>query len=374
MGERNKSIRLGMVGGGQGAFIGEVHRIAARLDGRYHLVAGALSSDRERAMASGRDLGLADDRIYTDFNVMAQVEATRADGIQAVAIVTPNHVHFAPAKAFLNAGIHVICDKPITATVKEAQALAAITPKNNAQFLLTHNYVGYPMVRLAREMVSSGKIGKIRIVQVDYLQDWLASDISSKQASWRTDPKRAGIGGAIGDIGTHAYNLMRFVTQLSPRHLSANLTSFVPHRKLDDDAHIQFRFDNCARGQIWASQVACGHENDLSIRVIGETGSLKWAQTDCDTLWYSNLGNPTQKLRRGGPLPDFQAGKNPRVPAGHPEGYLEAFATLYSDFADVLHGAGQNARLPSLADGLEGVHFIATSVESSQASGAWLEF
>jgi len=364
------AIKLGMVGGGQGAFIGAVHRMAARLDGQYELVAGALSSDPTRAIASGQALGL--ERIYTDFTEMAQLEATHPDGIEAVSIVTPNHLHFAPVKAFLEAGIHVICDKPLTASLEEAEMLAGLTPKNGAKFLLTHNYTGYPMVRLARELVQSGHLGNIRLVQVEYLQDWLAADISNKQADWRTDPARAGIGGAIGDIGTHAYNLLRFVTQLKPETLSADLHSFVPGRSLDDNAQMMLRFANGARGMLWASQVARGNENELSIRVYGENGGLEWAQSDCNTLWYCEAGKPKQMLRRGGPLPHGLTMSDPRVPAGHPEGYIEAFATLYADFAEIIRKAPAKNALPNLHDGLEGVQFIAAAVKSSTKNSLWV--
>ena len=268
-----RKIRLGMVGGGTGAFIGYVHRIASRLDGDFELVAGALSSRPEVARDSGRNLGLAEDRIYTSYEEMARVEAARPDGIEAVSIVTPNNVHFGPAKAFLEAGIHVICDKPLTSTLEDARALAAIKPKKGAKFLLTHNYTGYPLVRQARELVKSGALGKIRVVQAEYPQDWLTNPVHNKQADWRTDPKQSGAGGAIGDIGTHAYTLLRFVTGLKTEAVSADLTSFVKGRKLDDNVHIMLRFAGGARGMLWASQVAVGHENGLQLRVYGEKAS-----------------------------------------------------------------------------------------------------
>lgn len=370
MSTNNQPIRLGMVGGGQGAFIGAVHRIASRMDGQYQLVAGALSSNPDRARASGEELGLAPDRIYTDFNEMAEKEANRPDGIEAVAIVTPNHMHFAPVKAFLEAGIHVICDKPLTAILDEAQALAQIKPADNARLLLTHNYTGYPMIRLAREMVAVGAIGKIRLVQVEYLQDWLAEDVSNKQADWRTDPARSGAGGAIGDIGTHAFNLLRFVTDLKVERLSAELDSFVPGRRLDDNAHMMLRFEGGAKGMLWASQVAAGCENDLSIRIYGDKGGLEWSQKDCNSLWFTELGQPRRQLRRGGPTPiDFEWPI--RVPPGHPEGYLEAFANLYQDFAKILRGERGYAAVPGMNDGLEGLNFIQTAIRSSQNDGIW---
>jgi predicted dehydrogenase len=288
-------IRLGMVGGGQGAFIGAVHRIAARLDGEFLLVAGALSSDPERAKASARELGLDPERSYGSFAEMAKAEARRADGIEAVAIVTPNHMHFAPAKAFLEAGIHVICDKPLTATLADARKLAALADKSDALFILTHNYTGYPMVRQAREMVLSGKLGDIRVVQAEYPQDWLTEkveDTGSKQASWRTDPQKSGAGGATGDIGTHAYNLARFVTGLELDSLAADLDAFVQGRRVDDNAHVLLRFRPKgsapgAKGMLWASQVAPGNENGLKLRVYGTKGGLEWVQADPNYLWHT---------------------------------------------------------------------------------------
>ena len=367
-------IRLGMVGGGTGAFIGYVHRIAARLDDDYELVAGALSSRPDVLIESGKSLRLAEDRIYTSYEEMAAKEAARKDGIQAVSIVTPNHMHFGPAKTFLEAGIHVICDKPLTSTLEDARALATIKPKKGAKFLLTHNYTGYPLVRQARELVKSGALGKVRIVQVEYPQDWLTEAVSSKQADWRTDPKRSGAGGAIGDIGTHAYNLARFVTGLKLDALSADLTSFVKGRKLDDNVQILLRFQGGARGMLWASQVAVGHENGLKLRVYGEKGSIEWVQANPNEMWYAEFGKPRQLLTRGGSIAGNVApAMNVRIPGGHPEGYLEAFATLYSQFAEVIRGNGKAYAgiLPSLADGVEGMEFITAAVQSSKNDGKW---
>ena len=371
-----KRIRLGMVGGGTGAFIGYVHRVAARIDGDYDLVAGALSSRPEVAKESGRNLGFAEDRIYTSYEEMARAEAARPDGIEAVAIVTPNHMHYGPAKAFLEAGIHVICDKPITSTIEDARKLAEIKPKNGAKFLLTHNYTGYPLIRQAREMVESGRLGKIRVIQAEYPQDWLAeaTDEDNKQAAWRTDPARSGAGGAIGDIGTHAYNLLRFVTGLKTDSVSADLTSFVPGRKLDDNVHIMLRFEGGAKGMLWASQVAVGCENGLQLRIYGEKGGLEWRQDNPNYMWFTEFGKPKQLLTRGGAISGNAASTmNVRIPSGHPEGYLEAFATLYSQFAAVIRGEGAayEGLLPTLADGVEGMQFIMASVASSQADGKW---
>ena len=372
-------IRLGMVGGGTGAFIGYVHRIAARIDGDYDLVAGALSSNAATALESGKNLGLAEDRIYTSYEEMAAKESARKDGIQAVSIVTPNHVHFGPAKAFLEAGIHVICDKPLTSTIEDARALAAIKPKKGAKFLLTHKYTGYPLIRQARELVASGALGKIRVVQAEYAQDWLtnAADPGNKQASWRTDPKRSGAGGAIGDIGTHAYNLLRFVTGLKTEAVSADLQSFVKGRKVDDNVHILLRFQGGARGMLWASQVAVGKENGLQLRVYGDKAGLEWGQENPNYMWFTEFGKPRQLLTRGGAISAPPAASmNVRIPGGHPEGYLEAFATLYSQFAQVIRGEGKAVAglLPTLADGVEGIEFIMASVKSSQNDGKWTKF
>jgi predicted dehydrogenase len=365
-------IRLGMVGGGIGAFIGYVHRIASRIDDDYELVAGALSSDPDLAQESGRKIGLAEDRIYASFAEMAAKEAAREDGIQAVSIVTPNHLHYAPAKAFLEAGIHVICDKPLTSTLDDARALAKIKPKNGAKFLLTHNYTGYPLVRQARAMVANGDLGRIRVVQVEYPQDWLTRPLSSKQADWRTDPARSGQGGAIGDIGTHAYNLARFVTGLKTAAVSADLSTFVEGRPLDDNVHILLRFEGNARGMLWASQVAVGCENGLQLRVYGEKAGLEWRQDNPNQMWFTEFGRPKQLLTRGGAISGDAPPIQVRLPSGHPEGYLEAFATLYSEFARLVR-SGDTAcpDLPSLADGIEGMEFIAAAVRSSNNQSMW---
>lgn len=373
-----RPIRLGMVGGGTGAFIGYVHRIAARLDGDFQLVAGVLSSRPEVARESGRNLGLAEDRIYESYEEMARAEAARPDGIEAVSIVTPNHMHVAPAKAFLEAGIHVICDKPLSNTIEDARTLAAVKPAKGAKFLLTHNYTGYPLMRQARELVKSGALGTIRVVQAEYPQDWLTepTDEDNKQAAWRTDPARSGMGGAIGDIGTHAYNLARFVTGLRTEAVAADLTAFVPGRRVDDNVHIMLRFEGGARGMLWASQVAVGNENGLQLRVYGDKGGLEWRQDNPNQMWFTEFGKPKQLLTRGGAISGSAASAmNVRIPSGHPEGYLEAFATLYSQFAAVIRGerADYEDLLPTLADGVEGMQFIVASVKSSQADSRWIK-
>jgi len=376
-----EKIRLGMVGGGKDAFIGAVHRIAARIDGDYDLVAGALSSTPDKARESGLALGLASDRCYGSFEEMAEREAARADGIQAVSIVTPNHMHAAPAIAFLKRGIHVICDKPLTATMEQADELAAAVRASKALFLLTHNYTGYPMVRQAREMVAAGDLGRIRVVQVEYPQDWLteASETTgSKQAEWRTDPERSGAGGSIGDIGTHAHNLACFVTGLKVEKLAADLQSFVPGRRVDDNAHILLRFEGGARGSLWCSQVAPGNENALRLRVYGEKGGLDWAQEDPNYLWHTPFGQPTRLLTRGGAGASAAAGAVSRTPGGHPEGYLEGFANIYAGAAQAIRAAANGERaavldlLPGLDAGLAGMRFIAAAVASSQDDAAWV--
>lgn len=380
-GKAEGPIRLGMVGGGQGAFIGAVHRLAARMDGEFQLVAGALSSNPDRAKASAAELGLAPDRSYGSFQEMAKAEAKRADGIEAVAIVTPNNMHYPPAKAFLDAGIHVICDKPLTATLADAKKLAALVEKSGKLFVLTHNYTGYPMVRQAREMVEKGVLGKIRLVQGEYPQDWLTTNIEAsgqKQAAWRTDPKQSGAGGSTGDIGTHTYNLARFVTGLELDSLAADLDSFVPGRQLDDNAHIMLRFKGGAKGMIWASQVAPGNENGLKLRVYGEKGGLEWTQADPNYLWYTPFGEPKRLLTRGGAGAGAAAGRVTRVPPGHPEGYLEGFANIYAEAARAIRAARRKGGklpkdviYPTVLDGVEGVAFVEACVKSSKKNGAW---
>ncbi len=370
-------IRLGMVGGGNDAFIGAVHRIAARLDDRYELVAGALSSTPERARASGAALGLA--RVYDDFAQMAKREARRKDGIEAVAIVTPNHMHYPAAREFLKRGIHVICDKPLTATLADARKLVAAAEKSDALFVLTHNYTGYPMVRQARAMVAAGAIGKIRVVQVEYPQDWLTEAQDNKQADWRGDPARSGAGGATGDIGTHAYNLASFVTGLAAESLAADLQAFVPGRPIDDNAHVLLRFVGGARGMLWCSQVAPGNDNALRIRVYGETGGLEWAQEAPNALWHSPLGEPKRLITRNGAGAGPEANRVSRVPPGHVEGFLEAFANIYSEAADAIeaHREGRApddaVTFPTVQDGLKGVAFIDACVRSSKRNAAWVD-
>lgn len=377
----HRRIRLGMVGGGQGAFIGAVHRIAARIDDQFELVAGALASDSIRAKASAKDLGIADDRAYGSFEEMAKAEAARSDGIEAVSIVTPNHMHSPVAKAFLGAGMHVICDKPLTTTVAEAEELVALVRKTGRVFVVTHNYTGYPMVRQARAMVANGDLGEIRLVQAEYPQDWLTERLETsgqKQAAWRTDPARSGAGGCIGDIGTHAYNLACFVTGLELDELLAQLSTFVEGRLLDDDVQILLRWKGGAKGMLWASQVAVGNENGLTLRVYGSKGGLEWAQENPNHLWFTPHGRPKQLLTRGGAGALVEAGRVTRIPSGHPEGYLEGFATIYAEAARAIRAAETGRKqdlaviFPTIEDGLAGVKFIDAALRSSASNGAWV--
>ncbi|MHA7773823.1 Gfo/Idh/MocA family protein [Roseibium sp. M-1] len=374
---QKRPIRLGMVGGGKDAFIGAVHRIAARIDGEYELVAGALSSTPAKAQESGRALGLKDDRIYDSFLEMAKREARLKDGIEAVAIVTPNHMHYPAAKEFLKRGIHVICDKPLTSTLADAKKFVKAAESSEALFFLTHNYTGYPMVRQAREMVASGELGTIRIVQVEYPQDWLTVEQHNKQADWRTDPARTGLGGSTGDIGTHAYNLACFITGQSAESLAADLQSFVPGRQVDDNGHVMLRYASGARGMLWCSQVAPGNENNLRIRVYGDKAGLEWHQEDPNYLHFTPFGKPKQILTRGGAGMLGSIASATRIPPGHPEGYLEGFANLYKDAADVIRARKDSkdvtSLVPGIADGLAGVRFIDACVRSSAKNAAWVK-
>ena len=373
-------IRLGMVGGGEGAFIGAVHRIASRIDDQYELVAGALSSTPEKARRSGEALGLAADRIYDDYESMAKAEARRPDGIEAVAIVTPNDVHAGPTYAFLKAGVHVICDKPLTVSLKEARKMQAAVESAGLVFALTHNYTGYPLVRRMREMARGGDIGEIRLVQVEYPQDWLTGPTETtgnKQAEWRVDPKRSGAGGALGDIGTHAFNLADYVTGLELAELAADLTSFGAGRQLDDNVQIMLRYANGARGALWASQVAPGNENGLRLRVYGTKGGLRWVQANPNEMLWSPYEKSTRIVTRGGPDAGEAAARVTRVPPGHPEGYLEGFANLYSEVAAAIKAARSGKKppkavqFPTIEDGVKGLAFIEAAVKSSKANGKW---
>jgi predicted dehydrogenase len=381
--QARRRLRLGMVGGGEGAFIGGVHRIAARLDDRYELVAGAFSSTEEKSKASAAALGVAPERAYGSFEAMARGERQRQDSIDVVSIVTPNHVHFAAAKAFLEAGFHVICDKPLTTTLDDALKLAGIVKASGKVFVLTHNYTGHPMIRQARAMVEAGELGRIRVVQAEYAQDWLTTRLEStgqKQAAWRTDPARSGPAGCTGDIATHAMNLACFVSGLELDELCSELTTFVEGRVLDDNAQMMLRFKGGARGGLWASQVAPGNENALRVRIYGDKAGLSWAQEDPNYLQFTPLGEPPRLIRRGGSGANEAAGRVTRVPAGHPEGYLEAFATIYNDAAEQIWAAIEGRApdpasllTPTVRDGIAGVKFIEAAVESSRHGGVWVK-
>jgi predicted dehydrogenase len=377
---RAPRIRLGMVGGGRDAFIGAVHRIAARLDDQYDLVAGCFSSTPEKSLASAADLGVP--RAYASFADMAARESRRKDGIEAVAIVTPNHMHAPVAMQFLRRGIHVICDKPLTATLAEAKRLAKAATDSGVVFALTHNYTGYPMVRHARAMVQAGELGDIRVVQVEYPQDWLAEPVEQsgqKQADWRTDPARSGAGGSTGDIGTHAFNLAGFVTGLQVEELAADLQRFVPGRRVDDNAHVMLRYLGGARGMLWCSQVATGNENALRLRVFGTKAGIEWAQEDPNYLWVTPLGKPRMKITRAGAGAGPEAGRVSRIPPGHPEGYLEGFANIYAEAARAILARRDGSALdpavtfPGLKEGVEGVAFVDACVRSSARNGAWVK-
>ncbi|VXC79428.1 Uncharacterized oxidoreductase y4hM [Burkholderia sp. 8Y] len=369
-----KRVRLGMVGGGEGAFIGAVHRMAARLDDRYELLAGALSSDAQRAAASAAAIGLP--RSYDDYREMARVEAGLPDGIEAVAIVTPNHLHAPIATAFLEAGIHVICDKPLAVSLDEGEALAKLAREKGLVFAVTYTYTGYPLVRHARAMVREGLLGDIRVVQVEYAQDWLSMPVetqANRQAAWRTDPALAGPAGCLGDIGTHAYQLAEYVTGMRPSGLSAEVTTFVPGRRVDDHVQAMLRYANGARGMLWASQVAAGEENALRLRVYGTKAGLMFDQQAPNELWFTPVGGASQRITRGR-VQSPEALHATRVPAGHPEGYIEAFAQVYVDAAAcIAQGTTQGDEwLTTVEDGVAGLRFVEAVLRSSAANAQWV--
>lgn len=367
-----------MVGGGIGAFIGDVHRMAARLDDRYELVAGALSSDASRAAQSATELGIDEKRSYASYKEMAKKEGKLKNGIDAVAIVTPNHLHADVAKEFLNAGIHVICDKPLTSSLEDAEKLAALVKSSGLVFAVTYNYSGYPMVRQAKDMIAKGDLGSVRVVQLEYAQDWLATNIEQdgqKQAAWRTDPEQAGAGGAIGDIGTHAFHLAEFITGLEANSLLADLDSFVSGRSLDDNANILLHYKNGAKGMLWVSQIASGKENGLKIRVYGTKAGIEWAQEDPNYLHFTSLGEPRRLITRSGSGAGELANAASRIPGGHPEGFIEGFANIYRETADLIEAHRDQRELvslvPNVEDGLRGMRFIDKAVASNQAGSIW---
>ena len=378
-----RKIRMGMVGGGRGAFIGGVHRMAAAIDGQIELVCGAFSSNPEKSRLSGEDLYLPANRVYGSYAEMIEKEKELPLGerMDFVSIVTPNHVHFGPAKMALENGFHVVCDKPVTFSLEEALELEKIVKETGLIFALTHNYTGYPMVKQAKDMIKNGKLGKVRKVVVEYPQGWLATRVEEtdqKQAAWRTDPTKSGIAGAMGDIGTHAENLAEYVTGLEISELCADLTAFVPGRPLDDDGNILLRFNNGAKGVLHASQISVGEENALNIRVYGETGGLEWHQMRPNTLLVKHADRPTEIFRTGiGELSEA-AQRAQRIPAGHPEGYLEAFGNIYKNFAACVQAclAGNepdevSKDFPGISDGVRGMKFILAAVESSKLDTKW---
>lgn len=373
-----RKLRVGIVGGGQGSFIGAVHRIAVELDGQAEVVAGAMSTDPRRARDSAAAWFL--NRSYNTFQEMVEAESQRPDGIDFVMITTPNHLHYPVAKVFLEHGIHVVSDKPMSLSLEEAQKEVALVEKSNLIFALTHNYTGYPAIRQARDIVRRGEIGNVRKVLVEYLQDWLMEPLErtgSKQASWRTDPTKSGISGCVGDIGTHAENLLEFVTGLRRSALCADLTTFVDGRVLEDDATMLLRLQNGGKGILTCSQITAGEENNLTLRVYGSKASLEWHQMEPNTLLFKQQGQPCQLLRVGQFYLSSEVKALTRLPAGHPEGYLEAFANLYrliiADIRRVERGQEPEGGYPNVHDGLRGMQFIAAAVESSHKGAVWVD-
>ena len=374
----SRKLHAGIVGGGQGSFIGAVHRIAVELDGQAEVVAGAMSADPQKAEASARAWHLK--RSYQSFEEMAETEASLPDGIDFVMVTVPNHLHYPVARTFLEHGIHVVCDKPMTFNLEEARALVALVEQKRLIFALTHNYTGYPAVRHARHLVRTGAIGTICKVLVEYIQDWLMEPIEragNKQALWRTDPTKSGIAGSVGDIGTHGENLLEFITGVKIAAVCADLTTFIEGRRLDDDANILLRLENGGKGVLTCSQIAAGEENALSIRVYGSKAGLEWRQMEPNTLIFKQPGQPRQVLRTGLSYMSDEATAATRLPAGHPEGYLEAFANIYrlaiADIRRVAPAQSPAGGYPTVYDGLRGMQFITKVVESSQKGGIWVD-
>jgi len=380
----SRKIRMGMVGGGRGAFIGNVHRMAAALDSQIELVCGAFSSNPEKSKLSGEDFFLNPDRVYGSYAEMIEKEKELPEGerMDFVSIVTPNHVHYGPAKMALENGFHVVCDKPLSFNLEEAYTLQKLVESSGLIFALTHNYTGYPMVKQAKQMIKNNEIGKVRKVIVEYPQGWLSTQLEAtdqKQAAWRTDPSKSGIAGAMGDIGTHAENLAEYMTGLKISSICADISTLVEGRQLDDDGSVLLRFDNGARGLLLASQICAGEENALTIRVYGEKGGLEWHQMHPNSLEVKWLDQPKQILRTGvGDLyPEALA--HARIPAGHPEGYLEAFANIYRNFALCVRARLEGKEVdpiyndyPTVEDGVRGMEFIYKVIESGQADEKWV--
>jgi len=381
---KGRSLTYGMVGGGQGAFIGDVHRKAIALDGGAVLAAGCFSRSHQNTLATGRSLGLDDARLYRTFEDMAEAEARRDDGIDFVVIVTPNGNHYPAAKAFLARDIHVVCDKPLTLEVAEAEELAALARDKGLLFCVTYTYTGYPAVKHAREMIARGDIGEVRFVNAEYPQEWLATPLEregQKQAAWRADPQLTGKANCVGDIGSHVENMVRYVTGLSIARLCARLDTLVAGRVLDDNASILVDYRGGAKGLYWSSQIAVGYDNALCFRVFGSKGSVQWCQENPNHLTVSRLGQPTVTLSRGRDAFYPHAQAYSRIPAGHPEGYFEAFANIYKTFTAALAKKMAGSPLaegdldyPSVEDGISGVRFIGRCVESSKRGAAWVDF
>ncbi|MEY3052853.1 MAG: hypothetical protein RLY31_2638 [Bacteroidota bacterium] len=377
---------MGMVGGGRGAFIGAVHRMAAALDGEIELVCGAFSSDPEKSRLSGKDLFLPADRVYGSYQEMIEQEKNLPAGerMDFVAIVTPNHVHYGPARMALENGFHVVCDKPLCFDMAEAEHLAELVERTGLFFALTHNYTGYPLVKQARAMIRNGEIGEVRKVVVEYPQGWLSTkveDSGSKQAGWRTDPSQSGIAGAMGDIGTHAENLAEYITGLQISALCADISTFVEGRRLDDDGNVLLRFSNGAKGVLHASQIAAGEENNLNIRVYGTKAGLQWSQMAPNSLYVKWLDRPMEVLRTGGHALSPESAAHTRIPAGHPEGYLEAFANIYRNFARSVRArlsghvpTATDQDFPTVHDGVRGMRFIEKVIASGKSDQKWITF
>ncbi|ADY54318.1 oxidoreductase domain protein [Pseudopedobacter saltans DSM 12145] len=377
-----RKLKLAMIGGGPGAFIGAVHRIAARMDNLYDIVAGSFSSSAEKSKITAKELGISPDRAYATYQDLINKEKQLPEDVRVdvVCIVTPNHLHFEPAKLALENGFHVILDKPITLALSEAKELKKLQKESGKELLLTHTYTGYPMVKEAKQQIASGALGKIRKVYVEYPQGWLSNAVESKQADWRTDPSKSGIAGAMGDIGTHAFNLAEYVSGLEVNKLCADINTVVPNRRLDDDGAVLLRFNNGASGVLMATQIAAGEENKVKIRAYGEKGGLEWHQEDANSLMMKWLDAPAQIFRTGGSYVSSFASHNTRTPAGHPEGYLEAFANLYRNFAltVLLKKEGKEVPkeyldFPGVEEGIRGMAFIETVIASGKSDEKWVE-
>jgi len=379
----NNFINYGMVGGGEDAFIGKIHRIAANIDNNFILVGGAFSSDPENSKLFGKKLNLATDRCYSNFQEMAKKESEREDGIEAVVIVTPNNLHIPIAKEFLNRGIHVICDKPLGTSLNETKSIENLIKKTNRIFAMTYNYCGYPLVKFARELILSGEIGEIRSIQIEYAQDWLykkLEDTGQKQALWRTDPLKGGLGGCLGDIGTHAFHLLCFVSGIKPTHILADLSQFVFGRTLPDNANILFRFLTGATGILWVSQIAPGKKNGLNLRIFGSKAGIEWSQENPNFIKFSVAGKNTIIKGKEDLINYPYLVKFTRTPSGHPDGFIEAFANIYLDIAQAIickrdgKDPPNKTYLPNFNDGIEGMRFIEAAIESDYNNSKWVPF